>query len=162
MTVDSQSWRLSGYAAIHNFKAVYEMAAARYKAWTLCAPSNAGFVGSNPTQRMDVCVRLFCVCVVLCICRGRATGWSLFKESYRLCIGLRNWKEGQGPTKDCRWMDGWIGRKFLNFSLTPCQFSWKGDKTDGLAQDWTVLTKCRRAYLHVNSNNRSCEMNIRK
>jgi hypothetical protein len=24
---------------------------------------------------MDVCVRLFCVCVVLCLGRGLATGW---------------------------------------------------------------------------------------
>jgi hypothetical protein len=24
------------------------------------------------------------------------------KESYRLCIDSRNWKSGQGPTKDCR------------------------------------------------------------
>jgi hypothetical protein len=27
------------------------------------------------------------------------------KESYRLCIGLRNWKSGQGPTKGCRCID---------------------------------------------------------
>jgi hypothetical protein len=26
---------------------------------------------------MDVCVRLFCVCVVLCLVGGLATGWSL-------------------------------------------------------------------------------------
>jgi hypothetical protein len=29
------------------------------------ASSNAGIVGSNPNQDMDVCVRLFCVRVVL-------------------------------------------------------------------------------------------------
>jgi hypothetical protein len=27
------------------------------------------------------------------------------KESCRLCIGLRNWKGGQGPTKDCGAID---------------------------------------------------------
>jgi hypothetical protein len=27
------------------------------------------------------------------------------KESYRLCIGLRNWKNGQGPTRGCRAID---------------------------------------------------------
>jgi hypothetical protein len=27
-------------------------------------------VDSNPTQSMDVCVRLFCVCVVLCVGSG--------------------------------------------------------------------------------------------
>jgi hypothetical protein len=31
-------------------------------------------VGSNPTGGMHVCVRLFCVCVVLCVGGGLATG----------------------------------------------------------------------------------------
>jgi hypothetical protein len=74
--------------------------AARCKAWTILARSNAGIVGSNPTQGMDVCVRLLCVCV-LYVDSGLATGWSPSKESYRLCIGLKNWKSGQGP-KGCR------------------------------------------------------------
>jgi hypothetical protein len=30
--------------------------AARYKAWTVFAPSNAGIVGSKPTQGIDICV----------------------------------------------------------------------------------------------------------
>jgi hypothetical protein len=37
---------------------------------------NAGTVGSNPTQGMDVCVRLFGVCVVLCVGSGISTGSS--------------------------------------------------------------------------------------
>jgi hypothetical protein len=49
---------------------------ARSKAWTVFARSNAGIVGSNPTQGMDVYVRLFCVCVVLYAGSGFATGWS--------------------------------------------------------------------------------------
>jgi hypothetical protein len=36
--------------------------------------SNTGIVGSNSTRGMDVCVRLFCVCVVLCVDSGLATG----------------------------------------------------------------------------------------
>jgi hypothetical protein len=51
--------------------------AARSKAWTVFARSDAGIVDSNPTQGMDVCVRLFCVCIVLCVGSGLATGWSL-------------------------------------------------------------------------------------
>jgi hypothetical protein len=35
---------------------------------------NTGIVGSNPARGMDVCLRLFCVCVVLC--------------RYRPCDGL--------------------------------------------------------------------------
>jgi hypothetical protein len=44
--------------------------------WTVFARSNAGIVGSNPTPGMDVCLRLFCVCAVLCVGIGLATGWS--------------------------------------------------------------------------------------
>jgi hypothetical protein len=51
--------------------------ATRSKAWTVFAHSKAGIVGSNLTRGMDVCVRLFCVSVVLCLRRGLATGWSL-------------------------------------------------------------------------------------
>jgi hypothetical protein len=49
---------------------------ARSKASTVFAHTNAVIVGSNPTQGMDVCMRLFCVCVVLCVGSGLATGWS--------------------------------------------------------------------------------------
>jgi hypothetical protein len=45
----------------------------------LCRPhevfarSNAGTVGSNPTQGIDVCLRV-CACVVLCVGSGLGTG----------------------------------------------------------------------------------------
>jgi hypothetical protein len=42
---------------------------ARFKTRIVFARSDAGIVGSNPTHGMDVwcvCLRLFCVCVVLC------------------------------------------------------------------------------------------------
>jgi hypothetical protein len=50
--------------------------AARSKAWTVFSISNTGIVGSNPTQGMDVCLRLFCLYVVLCVGKGLARGWS--------------------------------------------------------------------------------------
>jgi hypothetical protein len=50
--------------------------AARSKARTVFARSNARIVGSNPTWGMDVCLRLICVCGVLCAGSGLATGWS--------------------------------------------------------------------------------------
>jgi hypothetical protein len=55
--------------------------AERPKAWTVFARSDAVIVGSNSTSGMDVwcvcaCVRLFCVCVVLYLGRGLATGRS--------------------------------------------------------------------------------------
>jgi hypothetical protein len=60
--------------------------------------------GLNHTQSMHVSIaRLIPFCVVLCVRRGLMTGWSPpSKESYRLCIGSRNWKSGQGPRKGCR------------------------------------------------------------
>jgi hypothetical protein len=48
----------------------------RSKAWTVFARSNAGFVGSNPTQNMDVYMSLFRIYVVLCVGSGFTTGWS--------------------------------------------------------------------------------------
>jgi hypothetical protein len=75
--------------------------AARSNVWTVFALSSTGIVGSNPTRGLDVYVRLFCVRVVLCVGSGFVRGWSDFKEFYRLCIGSRNWKCGQGPTKSC-------------------------------------------------------------
>jgi hypothetical protein len=39
---------------------------------------------------------------ILCVGTGFATGWSTVRGFYRLCIGSRNWKSGQGPTKGCR------------------------------------------------------------
>jgi hypothetical protein len=48
--------------------------AALSEARTFFARSNAAIVGSSPTQGMVVCVRSFCVCVVLCVGSGLATG----------------------------------------------------------------------------------------
>jgi hypothetical protein len=66
--------------------------AARSKAWTLFARSNAEIVGSNPTQGMDICVRLFCVCTVLCA-GSQVAAFQLAdppsKESYRLCKKIK-------------------------------------------------------------------------
>jgi hypothetical protein len=76
--------------------------AARSEAWTLFASSNTAIVGSNPTEGIDVCVVcVYSVCV-LCAGRGLEIGWSPSKETYRMCIGSRNWKSGWGATKGCR------------------------------------------------------------
>jgi hypothetical protein len=67
--------------------------AAWSKTWNVFTHSNNGIVGSNPTRGMVVCVRLSCVCAVLCVGSGLATGWSPIQ---------RNWKSGRRLTKDCR------------------------------------------------------------
>jgi hypothetical protein len=42
--------------------------AARSKAWTVFARSDAGIVGSNPTQGMDVwCVYACILCMLSCV-----------------------------------------------------------------------------------------------
>jgi hypothetical protein len=79
---------------------------ARSKVWTVFARSNAGIMGSNPTRGMDICVRLFCVCVVLCRALRRADPPAM--ESYQMCTGLRNWKSDQGPTNGRRAIDEWM------------------------------------------------------
>jgi hypothetical protein len=66
--------------------------AAWSKAWTAFARSNSGVISSNPTRGMDVCVRLLCVCVVLCVGSGLAMGWSPVQEILPTVCGLRNWK----------------------------------------------------------------------
>jgi hypothetical protein len=49
--------------------------------WTVCARSDAGIVGSNPTQGMDVwCMYAFILCCVfVCSGSGLATDWSLIQ-----------------------------------------------------------------------------------
>jgi hypothetical protein len=63
--------------------------AARSKAWNIFARSKAGIVGSNPTQGMDVCLCLFCVCIG----SGLAMGWSPVQGVPPTVLGLRNWSE---------------------------------------------------------------------
>jgi hypothetical protein len=88
--------------------------AARSKAWTVYVRSNVEIVGSNPAQDMDVCVRLFCVCVVLLVVSGLATGWKLFQGSY--CL-YKKYHETEEETRAQRravvplineWMNEWM------------------------------------------------------
>jgi hypothetical protein len=62
------------------YKGLFELqpitVAALSKTWTVFSRLNTGVVGSNRTRGMDVYVRLFCVCVVLCVGRFFATGCS--------------------------------------------------------------------------------------
>jgi hypothetical protein len=67
------------------------------KAWTVFANPNIGIMRLNRIRGMDVCVRLFSVCVVLCVGSGLATGWSLVQGVLPTVYVLRNWKSDQGP-----------------------------------------------------------------
>jgi hypothetical protein len=68
---------------------------ARSKAWTVFLRLNPAIVGSNPTRGMDVCVCLFCVCVVLCVGSGLATDWSPVQAVLLTVYRLRNWKAAE-------------------------------------------------------------------
>jgi hypothetical protein len=58
---------------------------------------------------MDVCVRLFCVMPSFLQAAALQRADPPSEESYRLYKRSINWKSGQGPTKGCRAIDGWIG-----------------------------------------------------
>jgi hypothetical protein len=85
-----------------------------YVLLTVFTRTNTGIVGSNHTRCMDICVRLFCVCVVLCVGSGLATGWSPVQGVLLTVYRLRNWKSGQG-SKCCRAIE--TGRERKNILL---------------------------------------------
>jgi hypothetical protein len=56
-----------------------------------------GVVGSNPTRCIDVCVRLFCVCVVLCVGSGPAKVWSPVQVFLPTVYRIKKLKSRQDP-----------------------------------------------------------------
>jgi hypothetical protein len=81
-------WDITPYSP---FKSI--TVAAWSKAWHVFARSKAGIVCSNPTQGMDVCLRLFCVCAVVCVGSGLASGWSPVQGVLPTVLRLRNLSE---------------------------------------------------------------------
>jgi hypothetical protein len=110
--------------------------AARPKAWTFFTCSNTGIMGSNSTRVMNVCVRLFCVCVVLCVGSGLSTGWSPVQGVLRTVYKLRNWKDGQGPQ---RVVEPYIDKRM-------CPFETKNWRIDLL---WYLCLKGAIALLYL-------------
>jgi hypothetical protein len=49
-----------------------------------------------------MCICLFCVCVVLCLGKGLATGWSPVQGFLLPVYKIKKLKSGQGPAKGCR------------------------------------------------------------
>jgi hypothetical protein len=75
-------------------------AAARSKARTVFARSNAGVVGSNIIRGMDVCVHLICVCDVM-LCRQQPCDGLIPRPgSPTDCVyRITKLKKRQGPNK---------------------------------------------------------------
>jgi hypothetical protein len=64
------------------------------------ARSSTGIVGSNLTWNMDVCMRLFCVRVVLCIGSGLATGSSPVQGALPIVYRINKLKKRTRPKED--------------------------------------------------------------
>jgi hypothetical protein len=58
--------KLQSWSGLNKLWPVPMTAAVQSKAWTVFACSNIAVMGLNLTWGMDVSLRLFCVCVVLC------------------------------------------------------------------------------------------------
>jgi hypothetical protein len=93
----------SGYPRILSLQSIHSRSQwLRVLRHELSSPAqNIGIIISNPIRGMNLCVCLFSICVVLWVGSSVATGWTLSKGSYWMCIRLRNWKTCEGPTKDC-------------------------------------------------------------
>jgi hypothetical protein len=83
--------------------------AVRSKAWTVFARLNTGIVGLNPTEGMDVCLRLFCVYVVLCRYRP-CDGLISRPRSPIDCLRVKNLKWNK-VFNGCRMLQIWSNRK---------------------------------------------------
>jgi hypothetical protein len=59
---------------------------ARFEARTAFVRSNTGILGWNSVRGMDVCIRLFCVCIFLCASSGLATGLSPVQGVLTECV----------------------------------------------------------------------------
>lgn len=68
--------------------------AERSKASTVSDSSNTGILGSNYTRGMNVCVRLFCACTVLCEGCGLAMGRSAVPEILKNISRMEKVKSG--------------------------------------------------------------------
>jgi hypothetical protein len=73
--------------------------AAQSEEWSVFARSNTLVVSSNPFRCMDVCLRLFSVCAVLCVGRGLTTGWSPFRGVLPTVYTIKKLKKRPRPNK---------------------------------------------------------------
>jgi hypothetical protein len=120
--------------------------AERSNVWTVFARWNTWIVGSNPTRGVDVCVCVYSVFVLSCVwvaALWRADPPSM--ESCRLCIGLRNWKSGQGPTYGCAAIERDCMYLFFELCHAECYICKLGVKCRAQQKGFSALvtvTKC--------------------
>jgi hypothetical protein len=74
------------------------------KAWTTFAARTLGSWARIPLEAW-MSVRLFRICVVLCLGSGLATGWSSVQGVLPTAYRLINWEGGQCPKNGCTAVD---------------------------------------------------------
>jgi hypothetical protein len=108
-----------------------------------------GSLGSYPTQGMDVCVRLFCVCVVLCVGSGLPTGWSPVRRVLPSVYRIKKLKKR--PRSSIRTVEPYIDKyiKYVQLHI------WSSLKTSHNAEThkWKVFPGVRwlrtRVIIHI-------------
>jgi hypothetical protein len=94
-------------------------------------------VGSNPTQGMDVCLCLFCVCVMLGSCDGLIP--DPFTNPYPVC----NHTHSKIPDS----MIGWYGHHSSGSGKGPAAGSYEhGNETSRSIQFWKDVMTISTAY----------------
>jgi hypothetical protein len=83
--------------------------------------SNTWIVGPKSTRGMDVCVRLFYICVVLCVGSGLATGSSPVQGVLPTVCRTKKLKSGQDP-KGCRAIERERERELCFCEIVHVQF----------------------------------------
>jgi hypothetical protein len=82
--------------------------------------SLARTLGSNLTQGMVVCLRLFCVYVVPCVGSGLATSWFPVQGVLPSVLGLRNWSETKRFTDALSYKVGVTGKREREWLFSRC------------------------------------------
>jgi hypothetical protein len=94
-------------------------------------------MNSNPTQGMDVCVRLFCVYVVLFVGSGLAKGWFPAQGDLPTVYRIKKLKSCQGP-KGCRAIE----RERERIDILGCRLNiWHTDRYHGVSGLLFIINK---------------------
>jgi hypothetical protein len=117
---------------------------------------------------MSVCV--YSVCVVLYIGRGPVTGWSPVQGVQPTVYRVKKLKSCQGPTKDCRAIDGWMENetdrckliRLANMTPLLIHMLWSEFWIWGKRKRLTNSVHLERAASNVNTKNQSLNLKILK